>query len=102
MCDDATHVIRSQKECSDALKVLDITSIPISWTGRSNHIPSGCSLGIRENPHQSLRKLLPHFETSTTGLGKGRYDQTPICKGQKAKHAVGKNFKRIGFMREIV
>jgi len=88
VCNDATHVIRSQKECSDALKVLDITSIPISWTGKSNYIPSGCSLGKRKDPHKSFISFIPHFETSTTGLGKGRYDQTPICKGPEAKYAV--------------
>jgi len=88
VCNDATHVIRSQKECSDALKVLDITSIPISWTGKSDYLPSGCSLGKRKNAQtSSLIKFIPTFETSTTGLGKGRNDQTPICKGQEKRYA---------------
>ena len=78
VCNDANHVIRSQKECSDGLQVLDITSLAISWTGKNDGIPSGCSFSKRKDSQQSYTS--PHFETSTTGLGKGRNDLTPICK----------------------
>ena len=79
------------------MKILGITSLPISWTGKSDYIPSGCSLGKRKNKPSILQQaqqtfLFPTFETSTTGLGKGRYDQTPICKDPEAKNAVGKNY----------
>ena len=37
-------------------------------------IPSGCS--IRNGGDNR-----PHFESSTTGVGRGRNDLIPICKG---------------------
>ena len=74
VCDDASHVIRDQSECTKALKALGYPSTGTYWTGFYSGIPKGCS--IRDNT--------PHFEKSTTGIGTGRDDLTPICKGSRS------------------
>ena len=72
VCDDASHVIRDQSECTKALKALGYPSTNY-WTGYYTGIPKGCSSGNT-----------PHFEKSTTGIGVGRGDLTPICKGSRS------------------
>ena len=75
MCDDASHVIRSPGECTDALKSLGYpTTVPYwSDTRVPLDIPSGCS--IRDGGDN-----MPHLERSTSGKGQGRWDLIPICK----------------------
>ena len=76
LCNEESHVIRSKEECINALQKLGISfSSENHWTGSSQDIPSGCSI-------QDDIGRKPYFETSSTGLGKGRNDQAPICKNQ--------------------
>ena len=78
LCNDESHVIRSQTECTKALKELGFKSIANFWTGEYNQIPSGCSISKIKNSDDD-----PHFETSSRGLGKSRSDLTPICYGPR-------------------
>lgn len=72
VCDSTSAVITSYQECQTALASLG-KSNSISWTGNySTRIPRGCS----HKPHTGKG----HFETSTTGVGKGRSDLAPVCK----------------------
>lgn len=73
VCDDASHVIRSQAECSEALKALNFPTSNY-WTGYYSTIPSGCST-------RNGGDKMPHFEKSSSGKGIGRSDLIPICKG---------------------
>ena len=74
LCKEESHVIRSREECTNALQKLGIPfSTENYWTGSSKDIPSGCSI-------QDGIGRTPHFETNSTGMGKGRNDQAPICK----------------------
>ena len=72
LCDQESHVIRSEEECATALQKLDYNSLNKFWTTTDKSIPSGCSIHIEGRN--------PHFELSTTGLGNGRSDLTPICR----------------------
>jgi len=72
VCNHVNDVIRSEAQCSDALQNLGYENLPSFWTGEFSQIPSGCSISSQ-----------PHFETSTTGLGTGREDLTPICVNSK-------------------
>ena len=72
VCDEASHVIRSQGECTDALKALNHQPTASFWTGHASSIPSGCSIG----------NGTPHLEKSSSGKGNGRSDLIPICKGE--------------------
>ena len=82
VCDDASHVIRSQTECSEALKALNFPASNY-WTGYYSTIPSGCST-------RNGGDKMPHFEKSTSGKGKGRSDLIPICKGPESSGIVNK------------
>ena len=75
VCDEASHVIRSKGECTDALKALNYPTTVSYWTGHASSIPSGCS--IRNGGDN-----MPHMEKSSSGKGKGRSDLIPICKGE--------------------
>ena len=74
VCDDASHVIRSTVECSNALNDLGFSTKVSYWSGLSTNIPSGCS--IRNGGDN-----VPHMEKSSSGTGNGRKDLIPICKG---------------------
>ena len=75
VCKSAKEVIRSQAECTNAIGQLWPTSVSF-WTGPADFIPSGCS---RRNGGDNQ----PHFETSPTGVGRGRHDMIPVCKKRK-------------------
>ena len=75
ICYDGSVVIRSQQECTHAIKKLGYQSSSEYYKSKSNSIPSGCSFGKDD--------MKPHFETSTSGLGKGRDDLIPICSRPK-------------------
>ena len=75
VCDDESHVIRSEEECTDALKELNYPTTVSYWTGYYSSVPSGCS--IRNGGDN-----MPHFEKSSSGKGNGRSDLIPICKGE--------------------
>ena len=72
VCYNESHVIRSQAECQIAFENIGYHVKSTWWSGAYTQIPSGCSINDG---------LKPFFETSTSGLGKGRNDLTPICKG---------------------
>ena len=82
VCDDASHVIRSQAECSKALRALNFPTSNY-WTGYYSLIPSGCST-------RNGGDKRPHFEKSSSGKGKGRSDMIPICKGPESSGIVNK------------
>jgi len=71
VCNHVNDVIRSEAQCRDALQNLGYENLPSFWTGEYSEIPSGCSISHFDSQ--------PYFETSTTGLGMGMEDQTPIC-----------------------
>ena len=73
VCKYEYEVIRSQPECTKALEITGQPSSGVYWTGVRNSLPAGCS--VREGGD-----LKPHFETSSTGVGRGRSDLIPICK----------------------
>ena len=73
VCNHESHVIRSQSECTTALHSLGYRSLSTYWTGTYNGIPSGCSISY-------IGDKSPHFETSSTGLGKRSSYLIPICK----------------------
>ena len=75
VCDEASHVIRSEGECTDALNALNHQTTASYWTGHASSIPSGCS--IRNGGDN-----MPHMEKSSSGKGNGRSDLIPICKGE--------------------
>ena len=75
VCYDVSVVIQSQEECTHAIKKLGYQLSADYYKGKSNSIPYGCSFGKDD--------LKPHFETSTSGLGKGRGDLIPICSRPK-------------------
>ena len=72
VCYNESHVIRSQEECQIALESIGYHVKGSWWSNAYGQIPSGCSINDGLNPH---------FETSPSGIGKGRNDLTPICKG---------------------
>ena len=75
VCYDGSVVIRSQEECTYAITKLGFQASADYYKGKYDSIPSGCSFG-KDN-------MKPHFETSTSGLGKGRGDLIPICSRPK-------------------
>lgn len=77
VCYDSRVVIRSQEECTYAIKKLGYQSSADYYEGISNSIPSGCSFEKDD--------MKPHFETSASGLGKGRGDLIPICSRPNGK-----------------
>lgn len=73
VCNDESHVIRTQEECTKAIQILGYQSNEPYWTGMTGSIPSGCSV-------RTTRNNSPHLELSPAGLGNGRFDQLPICR----------------------
>ena len=69
-------MIRSVEECTAALQILGYKVTKSFYQGPDNSIPSGCSI---RNPGDQK----PHMRASSPGLGRGRRDLTPICKGTK-------------------
>jgi len=72
VCDDESHIIRSQTECTKALKHLGFPTTAKYWKGSHSSIPAGCSIrnGNDNRPHLDEKE----------GVGKGRKDLIPICK----------------------
>ena len=90
VCNKESDVIRSQVECWTAIEMLSYKDANNTWTGSySSSIPSGCSIGIH-----AYSILYPHFEVSTTGLGTGRWDLTPVCKKSPDFGNFRSSFKR--------
>ena len=72
LCNDASEVIRSQVQCTNALQKLGYQPLSGWWTGvYSSTIPAGCSVRGGRND--------PHFEESSSGVGTSRGDLIPIC-----------------------
>ena len=71
LCNDESHVIRTQSECTIAIQQLGYQSTGNYWSDSYVNIPSGCSIKTSANE--------PHLETSPTGLGNGRNDLVPLC-----------------------
>ena len=80
LCNDESHVIRSEAECLNALEKTGViskysaylASAGNMWIGSSSNVPSGCSMKFVPKK--------PQFETSNSGLGQGHALLTPICK----------------------
>ena len=72
VCDDESHVIRTQTECTNALNNLGFSTTASYWTASSSYIPAGCS--IRNGGDN-----VPHLDDKD-GVGNGRSDLIPICK----------------------
>ena len=101
LCNQESHVIRTQEECATALEKLGYTSLNEFWITSTDPIPSGCSIHVEGRN--------PHFELSTTGLGNGRSDLTPICRSSiKTKEGKSKtmymndNMYRTKFISPII
>ena len=82
VCNDESHVIRSEAECLNALEKSSVmskysaylASTGNMYIGTSPNVPSGCVMkSIPINPKK------PEFYSST-GLGRGHALYTPICK----------------------
>lgn len=70
VCNDVSHVIRSKAECVKAVQSVSLQATSKWRTLKKKTIPSGCSINnVGE----------PYFEQTSTGLGTGRKDLTPIC-----------------------
>ena len=82
LCNQESHVIRTQEECATALEKLGYMSLNAFWIGSTDSIPAGCSIHVEGRN--------PHFETSQTGLGNGRSDLTPICRSSMKTEEEGK------------
>ena len=82
LCNQESHVIRSQEECATALQKLGYKSLNKFWITSTDRIPSGCSIHVEGRN--------PHFKTSQTGLGNGRSDLTPICRSSMKTEEEGK------------
>ena len=83
LCNQESHVIRSQEECAAALQKLGYKSLNKFWITSTDRIPSGCSIHVEGRN--------PHLKTSKTGLGNGRSDLTPICRSSmKTEEVKGK------------
>ena len=72
VCNNEKDVIRSEKECTAALKQLGYKFKSKYWKKSARNIPSGCSIRTLNNKP---------YMNSNSGLGRGRRDQIPICKG---------------------
>ena len=94
VCDEASHVIRSKGECTDALKALNYPTTVSYWTGHASSIPSGCS--IRNGGDN-----MPHMEKSSSGKGNGRSDLIPICKGE-AQVASAESSGKLKLYRQLI
>ena len=73
VCNNESDVIRSKDECTEALEELGYQLAKKEyWEGSKKNIPSGCSIRTLNNR--------PYLNTKP-GVGRGRDDQIPICKG---------------------
>ena len=78
VCENVSNVIRSQGECTHALRNLGFPSTRSYWIVSRSSIPAGCS--IRRGGLCTTCELhAPHIN-SIAGVGKGRRDLIPICK----------------------
>ena len=84
VCCDASHVIRTKSECTSALKSLGYqANFNNYWSAKSSgDIPFGCSIREIGTKYGKSEDRRPHLETSPYGVGTGREDLIPICKGQ--------------------
>ena len=87
LCNHESHVIRTQSECTTALKSLGYRSLSTYWTKKWGFVPSGCSIA-------NYGDRTPHFETNIwesdpynggkpregSWLGEGANHLIPICK----------------------
>ena len=78
VCKNENDVIRTKKECTKALSELGYTFKKRYWEGSKRRIPSGCSLRTNKNKR-------PHMNDKP-GVGRGRKDQIPICKGMQVNY----------------
>lgn len=84
VCTDDDLVIRSEKECRDALEKLGYQVSEV-WNGTSISIPYGCSIN---------NKMALHFNwIPFHGTGTGRQDLTAICRRTSNKGKV--NIKKL-------
>ena len=82
VCNDESHVIRSEAECLNALEKSSVmskysaylASTGNMWIGISPNVPSGCVMKSVQ-----IQSKKPEFYSST-GLGRGHALYTPICK----------------------
>ena len=90
LCNQESHVIRSQEECATALQKLGYKSLNKFWITSTDRIPSGCSIHVEgRNPHLKTSKT--EMEIQQNPLGNGRTDLTPICRSpMKTKEVKGK------------
>ena len=65
-------MIRTKDECTKALSELGYQIKKKYWEGSKRNIPSGCSIRAKNSK--------PYMNTKP-GVGRGRNDQIPICKG---------------------
>ena len=77
VCNNENDVIRTKDECTKALSKLGYKFKKRYWEGSKRKIPSGCSLRTRN------QKL--HLNDKP-GVGRGRKDQIPICKGMQVNY----------------
>ena len=87
VCNDESHVIRSQSECTNALNSLGYRSLSTYWTKAWGFMPSGCSIA-------NYGDWTPHFELNIwksdpyaggkpregSWVGKRANHLIPICK----------------------
>ena len=71
VCENASNVIRSQGECTHALRSLGFPTTVSYWIGSHSSIPAGCS--IRNGGDNQ-----PHLDEKD-GVGNARSDLIPIC-----------------------
>ena len=76
VCENVSNVIRSQGECTHALRNLGFPSTGSYWIGSRSSIPAGCS--IRRYGLCTTCDV-PHIN-SIAGVGKGRSDLISVCK----------------------
>ena len=82
VCNDESHVIRSEAECLNALEKTGViskysaylASTGNMYIGTSPNVPSGCVMKSVQ-----IQSKKPEFYSST-GLGRGHALYTPICK----------------------
>ena len=77
VCNNEYDVIRTIDECTKALSELGYKFKKRYWEGSRPNIPSGCSLRTRNQ--------VPHLNDKP-GVGRGRKDQIPICKGMQVNY----------------
>ena len=75
LCNDASEVIRSQVQCTNALQKLGYQPLSGWWTGvYSSTIPAGCSVrGGRNDPHFEESSNAPPKEKDLSSSSPERY-----------------------------